>query len=134
MVILYRRILGKAWYWRMKILGSVLSKKERMARPKENRVKVAEKEETTKFCGSLMASKEEVKFTHHAHLELVMHDFGKFITHVLTSRTEYDVIDIYLNDDEVQMIENKAKTVTDMSVDMSVLGTRWHAQVTAGQS
>ncbi|GKF92461.1 hypothetical protein Tco_0279180, partial [Tanacetum coccineum] len=24
--------------------------------------------------------------------------------------------------------------VTDMSADMSVLGTRWHAQVTAGQS
>ncbi|GKD88579.1 hypothetical protein Tco_1364086, partial [Tanacetum coccineum] len=41
---------------------------------------------------------EEVKFTHHAHLELVMHDFGKFITHVLTSRTEYNVVDIYLND------------------------------------
>ncbi|GKE37656.1 hypothetical protein Tco_1461061, partial [Tanacetum coccineum] len=30
----------------------------------------------------------------------------------------------------VQRIENKAKTVTDMSV----LGTRWHAQVMAGQS
>ncbi|GJV15808.1 hypothetical protein Tco_1361131 [Tanacetum coccineum] len=27
---------------------------------------------------------EEVKFTHHAHLELVMHDFGKVITHVVT--------------------------------------------------
>ncbi|GJW87913.1 hypothetical protein Tco_0163253, partial [Tanacetum coccineum] len=24
--------------------------------------------------------------------------------------------------------------VTDMSADMSVLGTRWHAQVAAGQS
>ncbi|GKD47401.1 hypothetical protein Tco_1272046, partial [Tanacetum coccineum] len=30
----YRRILGKAWYWRMKILGSVLSRKERMVGPK----------------------------------------------------------------------------------------------------
>nr|GEW63930.1 hypothetical protein [Tanacetum cinerariifolium] len=46
-------------------------------------------------------STEEVKFAHHAHLELVMHDFGKIITHVLTSRTEYDVIDISLNDDDV---------------------------------
>ncbi|GJT00060.1 zinc finger MYM-type protein 1-like protein [Tanacetum coccineum] len=97
---------------------------ERMAGPKENRVRVAEKEKAGKFCGSpdggpmrinfdevtsvhdddkrkFVESKEEVKFTHHAHLELVMHDFGKFITHVLTSRTEYDVINIYLNDDEV---------------------------------
>ncbi|GJX22964.1 hypothetical protein Tco_0227409 [Tanacetum coccineum] len=40
---------GKAWYWRMKILRSVLFRKERMAGPKENRVKVAEKEETGKF-------------------------------------------------------------------------------------
>ncbi|GKF49844.1 hypothetical protein Tco_0143095, partial [Tanacetum coccineum] len=49
------RILGKAWYWRMKILVSVLSKKERKAGPKENRVEFAEKEETGKFRGSLMA-------------------------------------------------------------------------------
>ncbi|GJW04283.1 putative ribonuclease H-like domain-containing protein [Tanacetum coccineum] len=55
MMILYRRILGKERYWRVKILGSVLSRKERMAGSKENRVKVAEKEGTGKFCGSLMA-------------------------------------------------------------------------------
>nr|GEW08665.1 hypothetical protein [Tanacetum cinerariifolium] len=50
---IYREILGKAWYSRMKILRSVLFRKERMAGPKENKVKVAEKEETGKFHGSL---------------------------------------------------------------------------------
>ncbi|GJS34551.1 hypothetical protein Tco_0532933 [Tanacetum coccineum] len=49
---IYRGVLGKAWYWRMKILRSVLFRKERMAGPKENRVKVVEKEETGKFHGS----------------------------------------------------------------------------------
>ncbi|GJT15412.1 hypothetical protein Tco_0874118 [Tanacetum coccineum] len=29
--IIYRGILGKVWYWRMKILRSVLFRKERMA-------------------------------------------------------------------------------------------------------
>nr|GEV69923.1 hypothetical protein [Tanacetum cinerariifolium] len=45
---IYIGILGKAWYWRMQILRSVLFRKERMAGPEENRVKVAEKEETRK--------------------------------------------------------------------------------------
>nr|GEV98798.1 hypothetical protein [Tanacetum cinerariifolium] len=48
---IYRGILGKAWYWRMKILKSVLFRKERMDGPKENRVKVSKKEETGKFHG-----------------------------------------------------------------------------------
>ncbi|GJU70351.1 hypothetical protein Tco_1256610 [Tanacetum coccineum] len=52
MLFIYRGVLGKAWYWKMKILRSVLFRKERMAGPKENRVKVAEKEETGKFHGS----------------------------------------------------------------------------------
>nr|GEW88833.1 reverse transcriptase domain-containing protein [Tanacetum cinerariifolium] len=47
-----RGILGRAWYWRMKILRSVLFRKERMAGPKENRFKVVEKDETGKFRGS----------------------------------------------------------------------------------
>ncbi|GJQ96822.1 putative ribonuclease H-like domain-containing protein [Tanacetum coccineum] len=50
-----RRILGKEWYWRMKILESVLSRMERMAGPKEYRVKGEEKEGTRKFHGSMMA-------------------------------------------------------------------------------
>ncbi|GJW42925.1 hypothetical protein Tco_0071724 [Tanacetum coccineum] len=45
-------VLGKEWYWRMKILRSVLSRNERMAGPNGNRVKVAEKEETRRFRGS----------------------------------------------------------------------------------
>ncbi|GJU24993.1 hypothetical protein Tco_1163614 [Tanacetum coccineum] len=52
MLFIYRGVLGKAWYWRMKILRSVLFRKERMVGPKENRVKVAEKEEEGKFRGS----------------------------------------------------------------------------------
>nr|GEV38765.1 ribonuclease H-like domain-containing protein [Tanacetum cinerariifolium] len=55
-------------------------------------------------------SKEEIKFTHHAHLELVMHDFGRFITHVLTSRAEYNVVDIYLNDDEDVIVNGDSIT------------------------
>nr|GFA50991.1 hypothetical protein [Tanacetum cinerariifolium] len=58
-----------------------------------------------------MESKDEVKFDHHAYFELVMHDLGKFITHVLTSRTEYDVIDIYWNDDEA--LEQRATSLSD---------------------
>ncbi|GJT27168.1 hypothetical protein Tco_0907443, partial [Tanacetum coccineum] len=37
---------------RVKIPRSVLFRKERMAGPKENRIKVTEKEVTVKFCGS----------------------------------------------------------------------------------
>nr|GEU58434.1 hypothetical protein [Tanacetum cinerariifolium] len=51
-LIRLRGFLGKAWYWRMKILRSVLFRKEIMVGPKGNRVKVAEKEETGKFHGS----------------------------------------------------------------------------------
>nr|GEW00952.1 hypothetical protein [Tanacetum cinerariifolium] len=54
-------ILGKAWYLRMKILRSVLFRKERMVGPKENKVKVAEKEETGKFCGSPDGGPEEME-------------------------------------------------------------------------
>nr|GEV05084.1 reverse transcriptase domain-containing protein [Tanacetum cinerariifolium] len=43
---------GKAWFCKMKILVSVLFRKERMAEPRKSRVKVAEKEDTGDFCDS----------------------------------------------------------------------------------
>nr|GEU69326.1 hypothetical protein [Tanacetum cinerariifolium] len=47
--IIYSDILGKAWFWKMKILVSVLIRKERVVGPRKSRFKVAEKEETGNF-------------------------------------------------------------------------------------
>ena len=41
----------------------------------------------------------------------IMHDFGKFITHFLTSRSKYNVINIYLNNDEIWVFPFSEKSV-----------------------
>ncbi|GJU34157.1 hypothetical protein Tco_1182511 [Tanacetum coccineum] len=58
-------------------------------------------EADTKLDIRATAIRKKLSSPHHAHLELVMHDIGKFITHVLTSQAEYNVIDINLNGDEI---------------------------------
>nr|GEZ08848.1 hypothetical protein [Tanacetum cinerariifolium] len=103
-------VLGASWEWVQKQTLNMIS---RLLAIRCNRLPIMHRylvlstdSHSSSFVSLVskdLRSKEEVKFSHHDHLEFVMHDFGKIITHVLTSRIVYDVIDIYLNDDEIKM-------------------------------
>ncbi|KAK2427508.1 hypothetical protein QL285_026082 [Trifolium repens] len=41
--------------------------------------------------------KEELQFTHHAHLKFILHQLGKILAQGGISRTKYYIFNIYLN-------------------------------------